>query len=320
MRKFAFFVFILLLVALGLYVYYNYYTVPQKAEPTESKPATPETTKPVKEPVPSADIGPLKLASWNIRIFSKSRDDDELEQICKNLIDYDFIAIIELRDEEILKRTENMLESKGRDYDYQISDEVGRGVKERYAFLYDKDKVSVVVPGKVYSDKDDSFIREPYYATFRAGKFDFTIIATHVIWGDKISDRRKEIQKLAEVYEQVQDEDPSEQDVILVGDFNREPDDKAFSGLRSIPSMTHLFDVPKDKSDKSYTTVIHDSNLYDNIWFQSKYVNEYSKNKGIVRFDEIDFGKSKKDKERASLAVSDHRPVWAEFNTTADDD
>jgi endonuclease/exonuclease/phosphatase family metal-dependent hydrolase len=300
MRKFAFFIFILLVLALGIYVYYSYYNVPEK-----EKPLPPKITK------PSADVGLLKLASWNIRIFSKSRNDKELQEICKNLINYDFTAIIELRDEEILKRTENTLAGMGRNYDYQISNEVGRGVKERYAFLYDKAKVALVTPGKIYSDKGDNFIREPYYASFRSGKFDFTIIATHIVWGDKISERRAEIQKLAEVYKKIQNDDPSEQDVILVGDFNSEPDDeKAFSRLRSIPSMVNLFDLPQK-------TVIFDSNLYDNIWFQSKYVKEYNGQKGINKFDETDFGNNDK---KASLAVSDHRPVWAEFNTTVDDD
>lgn len=299
MRKFSAFVFVLILIALGVYVYYNYPRMSDKILPKKS------------QQQPAAEVGTLKLASWNIRIFSKDRSDSELQKICDNIKDYDFVAVLELRDEEILKRTENMLAKTGKDYDYQISDEVGRGVKERYAFLYDIKKVSVVTPGKVYSDKGDHFIREPYYATFRSGNFDFTIIATHIVWGDKISERRAEIQKIAEVYEQIQDGDKSEQDVILVGDFNREPnDEKAFSGLRSIPSMKNLFDLP----DK---TVIFDSNLYDNMWFQTKYVKEYSGKKGINKFDEIDFGN---DDKKASLAVSDHRPVWAEFETSADDD
>ena len=40
----------------------------------------------------------LKLAAWNIRILSdSSRTDTELHKIAKTLIDYDFIAISELR-------------------------------------------------------------------------------------------------------------------------------------------------------------------------------------------------------------------------------
>ena len=48
----------------------------------------------------------LKLAAWNIRIMSdKSRTDAELQAIARILVDYDFIAIVELRDEMVLKRT-----------------------------------------------------------------------------------------------------------------------------------------------------------------------------------------------------------------------
>ena len=46
---------------------------------------------------------PFRLAAWNIRIFSNgSRNNDELHHIAKVLIDYDFIAIVELRDEVVL--------------------------------------------------------------------------------------------------------------------------------------------------------------------------------------------------------------------------
>ena len=46
----------------------------------------------------------LKLAAWNIRIMSnKSRTDAELMEIARTLADYDFIAIVELRDEVVLQ-------------------------------------------------------------------------------------------------------------------------------------------------------------------------------------------------------------------------
>ena len=254
----------------------------------------------------------LRLASWNIRIFSdKSRSDTELRHICQTIIDYDFLAVIELRDEKVLQRAEAMLLTMGRDYDYQISNEVGRGVKERYAFLYDTAMVKVVNAGEIFPDPSDDFIREPYYATFRANEFDFTVIAIHIIWGSKVTQRREEILKLADVYEQVQEFDPSEQDVILVGDFNREPDDKeSYIRLFGLPALIPLFHPPQ----KSH---IKDSSLYDNIWFQSDYLNEYHGVSGIDRFDETDFAN---DDKLAHTSVSDHRPVWAEFYTSEDDD
>ena len=38
---------------------------------------------------------------------------------------------------------------------------------------------------------------------------------------------------------------------------------------------------------------------------------------GIIKFDEVLFGN---DDKKASLMISDHRPLWAEFDTRVDDD
>ena len=254
----------------------------------------------------------IRLAAWNIRIFSdNSRDDAELQLIANVLIDYDFIAVIELKDETVLRRTESVLELMGRDYDYLVSRPVGGKVKERYAFLFDQKLVNVLEDGKVFPDPDDAFLREPYSASFRAGQFDFTTISAHVIWGDSVPPRQREVGELANVYRAVQAMNGAEQDVILLGDFNRNPDDLlAYQPLMSIPGMTHLFQLP----EKSH---IKDTSLYDNILFQASYVTEYTGNSGIDRFDETDFGN---DDEAASLAASDHRPVWAEFRIDTDDD
>ena len=269
---------------------------------------------PIVETVVPIDPGTstVRLATWNIRIFSdNSRDDHELQLVANVLIDYDFIAIVELRDERVLKRTESMLRLMGRDYDFLMSRPVGGQVKERYAFLFDQELVDILEDGTVFPDPNDAFLREPYFASFRAGKFDFTTITAHVIWGDSVPPRRREVGELANVYRAVQAMNGAEQDVILLGDFNRNPDDLlAYQPLMSIPTMAHLFNVPQ----KSH---IRDTSLYDNIFFQSSYVTEYTGNSGIDRFDETDFGN---DDKTASLAASDHRPVWGEFRIDSDDD
>ena len=253
----------------------------------------------------------LKLAAWNIRILSdRSRDDTELHKIAQTLIDYDFIAISELRDDKVLKRIQKILSESGAEYGYLMSDPVGREGsphREFYAFLYYKGLVSVVKDGEHYpdaADGEDDFVRDPYWATFRAGKFDFSVIVVHVVWGDAVAGRRAEVMELAEVYQYVQKANGAEDDVLLVGDFNREPDDAmAYNDLMALPSMTQLFQLPQ----KSH---IRDSSLYDNIFFQANYVTEYLGRSGIDKFDETDFGN---DDKAANLAVSDHRPVWAVF-------
>ncbi len=258
----------------------------------------------------------LKFASWNIRILSDgSRDDTELEKIANIVIDYDFVSIVELRDETVLKRLQKILASLGKNYDYDVSPAVGRGVKERVAFLYEAARVEVVQAGQVYpdaADGEDDFIRDPYWATFRAGKFDFSVIAVHILWGTRVTDRRAEITALGAVYDHVQKENGEhEDDILLVGDFNRDPSDmKAFGTLFQRPTMTALFHLPL----KSH---IKDSSLYDNILFQTEYLTEYLGTSGIDKFDETDFENNDK---AANDAVSDHRPVWAVFSTAKDDD
>ena len=260
----------------------------------------------------------LKLAAWNIRILSdRSRDDSELYKIAQTLIDYDFIAISELRDEKVLKRVQRILSESGAEYGYLISDPVGREGsphKERYAFLYYKGLVSVVKDGELYPDAADSiddFVRDPYWATFRAGKFEFSVVVVHVIWGKSVGARKAEVKALGDVYRYVQAANGAEDDVLLVGDFNRNPTEaEAYSNIMAIPSMTRLFQFPQ----KSH---IRDSSLYDNIFFQKDYLTEYLNKSGIDRFDETDFGNNDK---AANLAVSDHRPVWAVFSIEIDDD
>ena len=129
--------------------------------------------------------------------------------------------------------------------------------------------------------------------------------------GDTIRLRKAEVKALADVYRYVQKANGAEDDVLLVGDFNRNPNDaESYSRIMAIPSMIRLFELPQ----KSH---IRDSSLYDNIFFQTDYVTEYLGSSGIDRFDETDFGN---DDKAANLAVSDHRPVWAVFRTDLDDD
>ena len=105
----------------------------------------------------------------------------------------------------------------------------------------------------------------------------------------------------------VQSQD-AENDVLLMGDFNLGPDDSGFQSLKAIPNMVYVNgEVPTSIKDK----------LYDNIWFQAHFTKEFTGTYGIIKFDEVLFGN---DDKKASLMVSDHRPLWAEFETSVDDD
>ena len=252
----------------------------------------------------------ISIATFNIRIFSNnSRDDEELLQICNILKEFDFIAIQEVRDTEVLDRTVLMLKNQfDLDYEYLASKRVGtERVKEIYVYLYRADRVKAIKSFGVYPDQDDDFIREPFIAMFKAGNFDFYAINMHSIYGDSVGERREEARKLAGVYAVVQSQD-SENDVLLMGDFNLGPDNSGFQSFKAIPNMIYVNGkLPTSIKDK----------LYDNIWFQSHFIREFTGRYGIIKFDEVLFGN---DDKNASLMISDHRPLWAEFETSVDDD
>jgi hypothetical protein len=142
----------------------------------------------------------ISIATFNIRIFSNnSRDDEELLQICNLLKEFDFIAIQEVRDTQILDRTVSMLKNQfNLDYRYLASDRVGtEKSKEINAYLYRTDKVKPLKNFSLYIDTEDHFIREPFIALFKAGDFDSYAINIHSIYGDSVSERRFEAKKLA---------------------------------------------------------------------------------------------------------------------------
>ena len=142
-----------------------------------------------------------------------------------DLKDEDFEALEEEGDPGWdFKGVLEILSQKGRNYSCLISPKVGTHSAEHYALLYDEDLVSVVKVGSLYPDMDDDtddFERAPYWATFCAGEFDFTVVVVHT----KPDDAEKECQLMDEVYAYVQEENGDEQDVLLVGDFNLQPND-----------------------------------------------------------------------------------------------
>jgi endonuclease/exonuclease/phosphatase family metal-dependent hydrolase len=245
----------------------------------------------------------FELATWNIRILSDgSRDDSELAQIAPIIDRYDLVAIQEVRDTVVLDRLLAILPG----WDYIASAEVGNIAKERYAYFY---RASIFTPlgtDHVFNDANDDFIREPYIAHFNAGEFDFTLVTIHVIYGDTVEERRAEIRLLDDVLASVDSYNGAEDDVILLGDFNRPADDGAWQIL------THDFVV-----DSSVKTTITDTSSYDNIWIDSVDTTEYQAFGEVYLFDEELFAN---DDDAASLAVSDHRPVSVTFSYSFDDD
>ena len=243
------------------------------------------------------------IATWNIRILSDgSRDDTELQSIASIFSNFDFVAVQEIRDTTVLNRLLTHLDG----WDYVVSADVGNIVKEKYAYFYKEAMFTVLGSPYVLGDPNNIFIREPYIAHFRSGEFDFTVITIHTIYGDTIGDRRREDALLDDVITLVDAANGDENDVLLMGDFNLPSDDYAWQ------ITTHNAIV-----DPSIKTTITDTSSYDNIWINPTHTSEYADSFSLYKFDELLFGN---DDDAALLAVSDHRPVIAQFSFLLDDD
>ncbi|MFP4551731.1 MAG: endonuclease/exonuclease/phosphatase family protein [Spirochaetales bacterium] len=245
----------------------------------------------------------VSIATWNVRMLSTaSRTDEELAVIAEIVARYDVVAVQEARDQEVLDRLLAFLPG----YSYVVSKPVGRGVSERYAFFYRVGAVELLGTPFVISDPDDLFIREPYVASFRAGAFDFTLVTVHVIYGDSKTQRRAEVSLLDDIVEAVNWANGSEEDVLLLGDFNLDPTDEAWQMTGYAPLIP-----------PTTATTISDASSYDNIWFDPTRTAELLPVGLVYRFDELLFAD---DDRAASLAVSDHRPVSVTAVTSGPDD
>ena len=245
------------------------------------------------------------LASWTVRILSNaSRDDSELTQIAAILERFDLIAMQEVRDNLVLDRIQLMLPDG---WNYIVSEPVGRGVTERYAFFFNSQVVQPIGNAYVFNDPYDQFIREPFIGHFTSGLFDFTLITFHALFGDSISERRDEIRLLDEVIMLVDTMNGEEEDTILLGDFNMPADDWSWEIGTHRPTVT-----------PDMLTTITDTSSYDNIWIPSS-ATTYSEitTASVYPFDIILFGN---DDRAASRAVSDHRPISIVIPTYVDGD
>lgn len=266
----------------------------------------------------------IKIATWNIRDLStNSRSDFELLQICYILQNYDFVSIQEVNDNEVILRLVYWLKVLDNSYGSLVSPPSGTGSeREQYAFLYRIKSVKRLGSSKL---AEGDFARPPFIASFKAGNFDFTVISIHVCFGCnglEEEGRRLELQRLTSLYTNLQN--GQETDILLMGDFNLEPSDSAFLNLQSIGTIRPILSCEIGDQCTQFTTT-RETNLFDNIWFDRDHTREYTNEHGIYDFDEGLFedpsGDSSDYRERyARLAVSDHRPIWAEFRTDLTDD
>jgi endonuclease/exonuclease/phosphatase family metal-dependent hydrolase len=262
-------------------------------------------------------VGELRFIDvgwWNIRdLSSASRDDSEIALIAQAIDGPEVLAVGELNDPSALGR---IAEELGPSWEWAATDDrIGRSPQsaEYYGFLWDGDFVEMVGSLHVDPDSADRIDRQPAWATFRTadGGLDFTVLAVHITWGNRVANRKAEIRALDEVWTRTQNATPDDDDLVLVGDFNRNIGDDAFDQLLAIPGMLRA-------NEDTGPTHVSSRTTYDQIFLSTGETQEWTGEYFTYAFDEVLFGNDDAD---ARLAASDHRPVWITlFIPDQDDD
>lgn len=277
----------------------------------------------------------INVAVWNIREFGKVRRSlAAIHYIAEILGHFDLIALVELR--KNLEDLGRVMPFLGSSWDIVYSDwiEDDGGNDERIAFLFDRRAVTfnglaaeIDAPRNKEASEylaRHSFWRAPYMASFRAGNFDFIVIATHTRWGESVATRKAELQLLADWIDiRFKNNFVEDNDLIVMGDFNiPKLGDALFKALTSrgllLPDCLRELRV----GDR----VIGGSNLgtdarYDQILHLPTLKDRFTNEGGAVDFFISDarirelFPRKRYTRDEFSFQISDHFPVWAQIKT-----
>ncbi|MBX7152637.1 endonuclease, partial [bacterium] len=233
----------------------------------------------------------------------------------------------------------SVLDILGPSWDVVYSDwmDDSGGNKERTAFVFDRRAVTFNgLAAEIDAPREkkgmeylatQSFWRAPYMCSFRAGNFDFIVIATHTRWGDSIEGREAELRMLSEwIDSRFKNKYVEDHDLIVMGDFNiPQIGDKLFKALtgRGLQVPDALIEL------KEGDQIIKGSNLgqdarYDQILHFPTLDKRFSKTGGVFNFygSNAVVKKLFPDKNYSltefSFQLSDHFPVWVQIKTDID--
>lgn len=271
-------------------------------------------------PLRSVDENVL-IASWNIAQFSNQKKNRALQYIADICERFDIVAIQEVKTNLLgLAKLQKLLPGH---YQILVSDPTGNN--ERMAFLYDKRTVistglvcEIAFSGTIASPEVFQFQRSPYCASFRAGRFDFTLVSVHIAEGSSqgsvgTSLREKEIQQLVRFIKREARRaqgavfDP---DFFLVGDFNIQSDgDRFFQALTG--GDEPRLQMPAGMNNLK--TNFDQTKTFDKIAWVPSDEFEFTGNFGVIPFGDVLYREAGQPADAARKEISDHLPLWAEF-------
>lgn len=259
------------------------------------------------QPPPVRATGTIRVASFNIQVFGKSKaaKPHVMDLLARVVRGFDLVAVqqIQCSDDDLLPNFVELVNTADRHYDYVIGPRLGRAsIQEQYAFIFDLTTIEVD-RSQLYTvaDPDDLLCREPLVGWFRVRgpptdqAFTFSLVNVRV----DPDQTEQELDVLDDVYRVVRDDGRREDDVLVIGDLNA--DDRHLGQLAQISGMRPV--LSGTSTDTRGTAQL------DNIVLQQQVTNEFTGRAGI-----FDFMRQYNLSMEEALEVSDHLPVWAEFS------
>lgn len=288
----------------------------------------------------------LLIATWNLRGFasltrewtagendSPKRDLRGLLAIGEILRRFDVIAIQEVKGD--LRALRDLMKWLGADWSFLMTDVSGgaAGNDERMAFVFDRRRVQLsglacelVVPPEWLAEVSPDaihrqFARTPYAVSFRSGRSTFVLATLHVVWGADARERVPELRAIARWMREWADRSSAwSHNLIALGDFNIDRKDdplwQAFTstGLRA---PAELDAVPRSIFARAGEP--ESSKFYDQIaWLETEdgtpLLDMRYTRAGHVDFLPFVYRDGGLSTKAISYRVSDHYPLWAEFD------
>ncbi|HKU42465.1 MAG TPA: endonuclease/exonuclease/phosphatase family protein [Polyangiales bacterium] len=257
---------------------------------------------------PEAPPPTLRIATFNIQVFgrTKASKPEVLSRLAQTIGDYDVVAVQEVRDSsQQAPRTllDALHRELDRNYALLLSPRTGRepddrASQEQFAVYYDADRLESIAGDRLFDDSaHDLFQREPYlvHLKTRHGAFSFVLIDVHTRPERAVA----EIGALDEVFRWAREVYPGEDNVIALGDYNagcRYATPAQLDRL-ALRSSDYVWIVPDD-SDSNVAA--GSACAYDRIVVTASAERAYNGRWGV-------------DRAFSDPVVSDHWPVWAEF-------
>ncbi len=244
----------------------------------------------------------IKLVTWNLCNFGKSKSAEEILFIAKQLKDADVVAIQEVSASDFgsqaVAKLADELNRTGAKWDYLLSDPTNGAGSERYAFLFKTSKLTSIGRGFLEKNLDTQIGREPFIAKFKTKQNKTFLLSTiHAVpSAKKPALECQYLYKLDSIHDS--------ENLLLMGDFNLKHQDLSFNSLKNRGFYVALENQKttlrmKPKPDGNL------ANPYDNIFYEKEVIK-------IISSGIIDFSKEFTNLPEARK-ISDHLPVYFNF-------